>query len=174
LPDLAANYASKSFEMSARCAPHTSPTYPPGNNTRGWSIIRGVIYDTDACAWIKTFARAQDGRAAILALQTHYLGLPKLDNILTAAEAAMDTTFYTGEKHRFDLLSKIMSLCTKRLTMIFKVSQGMRKLLAGTNMTKLDAAINTIRTRDDLRSDFDKSVDLLKTFIIRRQVRCQL
>lgn len=58
--------------------------------------------------------------------------------------------------------------------MIFKVSQGMRKLLAGTNMTKLDAAINTIRTRDDLRSDFDKSVDLLKTFIIRRQVRCQL
>jgi hypothetical protein len=37
--------------------------------------------------------------------------------------------------------------------------------LAGIKTTKLDAAITTICTRDELRSDFDQSVDLLKTFI---------
>ena len=164
------NYATKALEMISR-APHSSNTFA-GDNARVWGIIRNVVYDTDAYAWIKSFARSQNGRGAYLSLQTHYLGVTKSDNILTAAEAAMDTTFYTGEKHRFTF-ENYVTVHRKAHNDIQGIPgheeidgrTKVRKLLAGIRTTKLDAAIATIRTRVDLRANFDMSVDLLKTFI---------
>jgi hypothetical protein len=100
LPDPVALYGTQALEMIS-WAPHkgTSTTYA-NDNARIWAILRGVVYDTDAYTWIKTYACSQNGCDAFLALQAHYLGIAKSDNILTAAEAYMDTTFYTGEKHR--------------------------------------------------------------------------
>jgi hypothetical protein len=93
-------YATVEEEMVARM-PHTHTAFRE-DNIAVWDIIRDSIHDTEAFSWIKRCERRRDGRAAYLALTSHYLGDAKNESLRNAADNKLITTFYGGEKNRFN------------------------------------------------------------------------
>ena len=92
-----ANFDSR--EMVAH-SPHTPPFYR-NNNAKVWHAIQQVMRDTEGWPWISMFKRARDGRAAYFAIKAHSLGLSSRSTIKEKAEAAIDNTYYDGNKKHF-------------------------------------------------------------------------
>ena len=109
-----------------------------------------------------------------MALQGHYLGQAKADNILSNAEHTLDTTFYHAERKNFNF-EKYVTIHRKCHTDL----NGLREfgypgldprskvchLIAGIKTTTLDATKNTNWASEDLRRDFDRCVDQFHTAI---------
>jgi hypothetical protein len=93
-------YTTVQEEMVARM-PHTHTAFRE-DNIAVWDIIRDSIHDTEAFSWVKRCERRRDGRAAYLALTLHYLGDAKNELLRNAADNTLLTTFYGGEKNRFN------------------------------------------------------------------------
>ena len=88
-----------SREMVAR-SPHTPPFYR-NDNAEVWHVIQQVMRDTEGWPWINAFESARDGRAAYFAIKAHYLGLSNQSAIKEKAKAAINNTYYDGEKKSF-------------------------------------------------------------------------
>jgi hypothetical protein len=93
-------YATVQEEMVARM-PHTHPSYRE-DNIAVWDILRDSIHNTEAFSWIKRCEKRRDGRAAYIALTSHYLGDAKNEALRNAADTKILNTFYGGEKNRFN------------------------------------------------------------------------
>jgi len=70
--DLAFGQPSRQAELIRRTR-HDGPTYRQ-DNIAAWAIIRHVTHGGPAWAWVLSFARHQNGRAAYGALRTHCFG----------------------------------------------------------------------------------------------------
>jgi hypothetical protein len=75
------NYETTELELMAR-APHVDaagnpdPTFA-ANNMKVWTNIQDLSRDNNASwTWVKSFARARNGRAAYMALHSHYTLVP--------------------------------------------------------------------------------------------------
>ena len=93
-------YATMQEEMVVRM-PHTHNSFRE-DNIAVWDIIRDSIHDTEAFSWVKRCERRRDGCAAYFALTAHYLGDAKNEALRNAADNRILTTFYGGEKNRFN------------------------------------------------------------------------
>jgi hypothetical protein len=78
------NYLSIEEEMIAR-APHAGPAFI-ADNRKLWELLYSSLHDTDAYKYIKSSARARDGRGAWTSLTNHVLGEASLDNLTARAE----------------------------------------------------------------------------------------
>jgi hypothetical protein len=173
--DPAANYTSIEEELISR-APHTGPAFV-ADNRKLWELLYAFLHDTDAYKYIKSSARARDGRGAWTSLTNHVLGTASLDNLTATAERTLRDTFYTGEKRRFDLskycgvhkdahndLEKAHDQTNGAYPMMDDRSK-VRHLLDGIHTKTLDAAKAAIFADPRIRNDYDAAVDLLQTFV---------
>jgi hypothetical protein len=81
--------------------PHTHMAYQE-DNIAVWDIICTSIHATEALSWIKRCERRRNGRAAYIALTSHYLGDAKNEALRNAADNKILNTFYGGKKNRFN------------------------------------------------------------------------
>jgi hypothetical protein len=86
-------------EMIAR-APHTGAVYQCDNNTV-WNVIRHVTHGGPAWNWVSAHKRSCDGRAAYLALKSHYLGETFTTRIRAIADGRINSAFFDGNAHNF-------------------------------------------------------------------------
>jgi hypothetical protein len=71
------------------------------NNAKVWQMIRHVTHGTDAWAFVKSFARAQNGREAYYALKTHYMGADFVNKVKLNADAQLETLHWNGRARNF-------------------------------------------------------------------------
>jgi hypothetical protein len=62
-----------------------------------WGIMRSVTYGGHGLAWVYAFQRANDGRAAKLALSIHYMGDAHTSRIRSEAVRKLQVTFFDGK-----------------------------------------------------------------------------
>jgi hypothetical protein len=122
--------------------------------------------------WIKPYATARDGRGAWLAFKAHYRGSSEIEAIETAAEERLDSLVYRGEKSNYNLETHV-SMHRKSHQEIAKATGNeipevtkVRRLLKSLKTDTMETAVATVRGLDNLRGDFDATVNYLRTFII--------
>lgn len=71
------------------------------NNGKVWQMIRQVTHGTDAWAFVKGFARSQNGREAYFALKSHYMGADFVNKIKLNADAQLETLHWNGKARNF-------------------------------------------------------------------------
>ena len=81
-------------------APHTVVSYQHDKVTV-WNVIRHVTHGGPAWNWVSSFSRTFDGRAAYLALKSHYLGDSFVSRIRAPADNHLGTAFYDGKSRSF-------------------------------------------------------------------------
>jgi predicted ribosome quality control (RQC) complex YloA/Tae2 family protein len=75
------------------------------DNKRVWALIHELTRNHKCYTYIKSFARARDGRAAYLALRDHYLGMNNVNRLASGAENMLHTARYQNESKRFNFES---------------------------------------------------------------------
>jgi hypothetical protein len=166
--DPSADYTTVQEEMIARM-PHTHTAFRE-DNIKVWEIIRDSLHATEAFNWIKGSERRRDGRAAYLALTTHYLGASKNETLRNQADSRLLKTFYGGEKNKFDW-SRFVSVhkrCHNDLESTGPAlgeDDKVRRLLNGITTQKLDTAVLFVRSSPLLMSNFDAAVDSITTVV---------
>jgi hypothetical protein len=168
--DLSGDYANIQEEMIHR-APHGTPEFST-NRTTVWDILRQAVHGTPAYTWIKTHASSRSGREAYFALKHHYLGTAANEMSLGVAEAAIENTFYKGEKDRFTF-ENFVTRHPEAYNSMEEVpgyavpddGTRVRKRLSGIHNVKLDAAKAAIRASQDLRNDFEAAINLLRPLL---------
>jgi hypothetical protein len=81
-------------------APHTGAVYQCNNNTV-WNVIRHVTHGGPAWNWVSAHQRSCDGRAAYLALKSHYLGETFTTHIRAIADGQINLAFFDGKARNF-------------------------------------------------------------------------
>jgi len=81
---------------------HDGPAYRQDNITV-WAIIRHVAHGGPAWAWVSSFARHQNGRAAYRALRTHYFGDSYTTRAVTKADATIENLHWDGRAKNYPL-----------------------------------------------------------------------
>lgn len=71
------------------------------NNGKVWQMIRHVTHGTDAWAFVKGFARSQNGRGAFMALKAQYMGSDFVNKVKLTADASLETLHWTGKVKHF-------------------------------------------------------------------------
>jgi hypothetical protein len=122
-------------------------------------------------AWIKPYEITKNGRQAWLTFVGHYRGSSELETIQVQAENRLDKLLYRGEKPRYNFETHV-SFHRKSHNEISKATGielteqvKVRKLLTSLQTPTLLAAIATIRAQENLRNDFDETVNYLRAFI---------
>jgi hypothetical protein len=85
--------------MIAR-APNIGISYQCDNATV-WNVIRHITHGGPAWNWVSSFRTTRDGRAAYIALKTHYLRDSFVSRIRSAADSRLDNAFYDGKSRNF-------------------------------------------------------------------------
>jgi len=89
-------------EELVRRTRHDGPAFRQDNKAV-WAIIRHVTKDGPAWAWVSSFARHENGRAAYQALRTHYLGDSSVVRMVTKADSTIETLFWDGRSKNYTL-----------------------------------------------------------------------
>lgn len=94
-------YGSPTFHAElTRRTPHSGPHWDIDNKAV-WKIVRQVCHGSPAWPWISGFEGAQDGRGAVLALRSHYMGNSYVQTTATQADAKLATLRYDGKSQNF-------------------------------------------------------------------------
>jgi hypothetical protein len=64
-------------------------------------MLRSVFHGSPGWNWISSHARTTNGRAAYLAVKSHYLGKAFQSRIRAAADKILDNTFFDGKARTF-------------------------------------------------------------------------
>ena len=67
------------------------------DNCQVYRMLSDLVTGTEGDTWIEEFSRAQDGRAAWLAMKLYYEGGGNERNIITQAETVLDKIHYSSE-----------------------------------------------------------------------------
>jgi hypothetical protein len=161
-------YMTVQEELVARM-PHTHTAYRE-DNIAVWDIIRTSIHATEAFSWIKRCERRRDGRAAYIALTSHYLGDAKNEALRNAADNKILNTFYGGEKNRFNWTRyvSVHKECHNDLEATgtaMPEDDKVRRLLTGIQSASLQTAVLFVRSSPALRGNFDAAVDSITTVV---------
>ena len=79
---------------------HSGPEYEKDNQDL-FTLLRSYLTGTDGWNVISSHQRTKDGRAAYLALRSHYEGSSFHDLIKSKANIMMTRTFYRGDPTKF-------------------------------------------------------------------------
>jgi hypothetical protein len=149
-------------EMVLR-APHFGQYYQD-DNVQVWNIVRKICHDGPGWNWISAFARSQNGRAAYIALKTHYLGDSYRARIRSMADAKLDTAYYDGKARNFTFEMYCAALNTAFTDLettgeLVSNERKMRVFLKGLIDPKLEAAKAQVMGNDGLKNNFDAAVN---------------
>jgi hypothetical protein len=121
---------------------------------------------------IKPYAALRDGCGAWWACKAHCHARSEIEAIETAADNRLDTLVYQGEKAHYNLKTHVTMhrkshLDLEEATVQFTPgSTKVRRLLKSLQASTLSIPVGTIRSIEDLRTDFDASVNYyLRDFI---------
>lgn len=71
------------------------------DNLAVWELLWKVMHGGPGWNWIKTHARSRNGRAAYIAMKSHYFGTSYQSKIKSAADSTLDTIFFDGKARNF-------------------------------------------------------------------------
>jgi hypothetical protein len=71
------------------------------NNELVWNMIRHVTHGTDAWAFVKSYARARDGRSALFAMKTQFMGTTHVNKLKLDADATLESIYWSGKARNF-------------------------------------------------------------------------
>ena len=164
-------YGSPRDEIAARAA-HGTPQFQV-DNAKVFEMLNDAIgTHKHVKTWIKSFTKARNGRGAWIAFKAHYRGSSELESIAAAAEKALDTGKYTGEKPRYNFETHVSKHLKAHLDLekstgtMMAENTKVRKLLSSIESSAMNAAIAAIRAQDHLRNSFDESVNYMRGFIL--------
>jgi hypothetical protein len=118
------------------------------------------------------FTRARDGRGAWIAFKAHYQGSNEIEAIQAAAEKALETGHYTGEKPRYNFETHESKHLKARLDIekatgtAFAENTKVRKLLYSLRCATMNVPIATIQAQENLRNSFDESINYVHALIL--------
>jgi hypothetical protein len=168
-------YSSLRDEIVAR-ADHLAPQYMV-DNARVFELLNEAVMEhKNVKTWIKPYAAARDGRCAWIAFKAHYRGSSELEAIETAAENKLETVVYRGEKPRYNFETHVSMQRKCHLDLEKATGQDIpgptkvRQLLKSLQVSTMAVPVATIRAQDNLRTDFDASVNYLRSFIISSEL----
>jgi hypothetical protein len=163
-------YSSLRDEIAAR-ADHGAHQYFI-DNARVFELLNEAVHEhKHVKTWIKPFATTRDGRSAWLAFKAHYRGSSELEAIETAAEHRLDTLIYRGEKPRYNFETHVTKHRQSHLELQKATGHEMagttkvRRLLKSLQATTMQVPVATIRATENLKIDFDATVNYLRNFI---------
>ena len=170
------NYRSASAEMIGR-APHGENGNNPmfqANNGKVMDIISKIFRDTISWTYVKGFVKDRDGRGAYWSAKGHYLGPNSINDQAGTAEKQLDQLSYNGESKRWNF--EKYATAHKKLHLILSglAQYGYSppdersyvcKFLNGIKTKDLDSTKNTILANSEYQDDFDKCVQLFKSYI---------
>jgi hypothetical protein len=183
--DPSTNYKSLREELIARCpmwvdyevdVPSLRPAYYEVENMKLWETLHKIFQSTPCYQYMKTFAKAKDGRGAYLGLRSQYLGPNNANNMAQATTTKLDQLRYTGENRRWNMQRYVTAHveCYNILDGLKEYGfSGMdeatrvRKFLTGIKTDKLDAIRATVLANPSL--SFDKVTRLYKDHIAMAQ-----
>jgi hypothetical protein len=169
--EFGSSYGSLRDEITAR-ADHTTPQFQV-DNAKVFELLNDAIGShKHVKTWIKAFTKARDGRGAWIAFKAHYRGSNEIEAIEAAAEKALETGHYTGEKPRYNFETHVSKHLKAHLDIEKATGTAMpentkvRKLLYLLRCATMNVPIATIRAQDNLRNSFDESINYLRAFIL--------
>lgn len=168
--DALSSYTSLRDEIAAR-ADHGAHQYKI-DNARVFELLNEAVHEhKHVKTWIKPFATTRDGRGAWFAFKAHYRGSSELEAIETAAENRLETLIYRGEKPRYNFETHVTKHRQSHLELQKATGTEMpgptkvRRLLKSLQATTMLVPIATIRATENLKTDFDATVNYLRNFI---------
>jgi hypothetical protein len=169
--EFATVYGSLRDEIAAR-AEHATPQFQV-DNAKVFELLNDAIGShKHVKTWIKSFTRARDGRGAWIAFKAHYRGSNEIEAIEAAAEKALETGHYTGEKPRYNFETHVSKHLKAHLDIekatgtALAENTKVRKLLYSLRCATMNVPIATIRAQENLRNSFDESINYLRAFIL--------
>ena len=170
LPD--GPFATVDDEMIER-APHSGAKFK-SDNVIVWNIVRDVFYDTEGWSWVSQFERKKDGRAAVQAVEDHYIGSHGANALSEKAESQLDTAHYNGEKRGFDFESycrihKESYVTLDKYDPEHKIPEANRvkKFLKGIKAPYLDSSVKAVIANPELAKTLEKTMNFITMFIER-------
>ena len=168
-------YGSMRDEIASR-ASHAAPQYQL-DNAKVFDLLAEAVNDhKHVKLQIKKFTKTKDGRGAWLNFTKHYRGANEIEAMEAAAEKQLETLVYRGEKQRYNFETHVSKHIKAHLDIAKATgtevpeNTKVRKLLASLQHATMSVGVATIRAQDDLRGDFDASVNYLRAFIIANDV----
>ena len=140
-----------------------------------WGLLAELTRNHKCWVYLKPHLRARDGRAAFLALRQHYLGANNVNNMAPSAESKLQITTYSKEGKRWNFESYV-SLHKEQHQILqqLELDHGYKGIDDGTKVQFLldgikSEKLNTVKAQifssSDLQTDFDRCVDLFKSFL---------
>jgi hypothetical protein len=173
IPAGAPDYGEPSFdaEMIQR-ARHSGNAFQQDNRLVR-TMLRTVFHGGPGWNWISSFSRSNNGRAAYLAIKSHYLGEAFQSRIRAAADKVLDGTFFDGKARTFTF-----ERYCERLNNAFTdleqsgetvdTEQKIRIFLRGIIDPTLEAAKNQVLATTALRETFESAVNYVAQFADRK------
>ena len=87
-------------EEMIRRASHTGNIYTKDNHLV-WMAIRHVTHEGPRWSWVQQHSRTQNGCAAYISLNTHYLGDAFQARLRAKADQMLESIYYDGTKRNF-------------------------------------------------------------------------
>ena len=148
-----------------RRASHQGPTATT-DMVAVWEVIWHITHDGPGWGWVMSFARTRNGRAAYLALKTHYLGDVFQSRLRAKADQILESTYFDGSKRNFTYERYIKTL-KRAFTDLESTGENVseerkvRILMTGTSDSRLDSAKNQILATPFLRSTVENASNFL-------------
>ena len=148
-----------------RRASHEGPTATT-DMVAVWETICHVTHDGPGWGWVMSFARTRNGRAAYLALKSHYLGDAFQSRLRAKADQILESTYYDGSKRNYTYERYIETL-QRAFTDLESTGETVseerkvRILMTGTSDSRLESAKNQILATPFLRSTFENASNFL-------------
>lgn len=155
---------SYNSELTRRAA-HNGETWM-ANNGKVWQMIRHVTHGTDAWAFVKSYARSQNGRDAYFALKSHYMGVDFVNKIKLSADAQLETLNWNGKARNFSW-EKFISRLTSAFADLAEngepksESEKVRKLLRAITDPTLNVAKAVVQGDPRYAEDFQAATSYL-------------
>ena len=136
------------------------------NNEKVWKMVRHVTHGTDAWSFVKAYSRNRDGRSAIFALKSQYMGGEFVNKVKLDADAQLETIFWSGKARGFT-----WDQFTSRITSAFEDlaqfgepksdEEKVRRLLRAIRDPALSSAVVVVRSQAQYSQNYQNAVDFL-------------
>ncbi len=130
------------------CAPHKTDDEPNMefqiNSGKVFDALALVMRDMVAGTYFKPFAKKYDGRGAITALYSHYMGPNNVNNQASTAKHDLNMTTYTGETCHWNF---------KKYATLHKKQHGILEGLMVHGYKGIDEGTNICHPMDGIKTD---------------------
>ncbi len=142
------------------------------DNARVFELLNEAVAEhKHVKTWIRPYVATRNGRGAWLSFKAHYRGSSELEAIEVAAEQRLESLQYRGEKQRYNfemhvsMHRKAQLEIEKATGTLIPEATKVRRLLKSLQVSTMAVPVATIRAQENLRMNFDASVNYLRTFL---------